>query len=369
MKPSRSLLPILAIAIVVLVSACGNAATSSPTTAPSAPAATASGSPAGGTAPTANTSSAPAGGSTPSAVSPAKTLRLAHAQTDTDPLDKAVLFMAKDLEQRSGGSLKIQDFPNNQLGQVAAQVQGVQSGSIDLTAPGNSYLSGIVPETQVLELPFLFKDYAAAHAALDGEVGTALASKFDGSGLKLLGWWELGFRDLTNSKRAVRSPSDLNGLKIRTLPSPLQLALWKAEGAQPTPIDFSELYLALSQGTVDAQENPVTIILSSKFYEVQKNLTLTHHVYTAAPLLVSQQVWTSLSDSQRSALQASAKAGTDYDRKLVESGSDDALSQLKQHGMEVVSDPDMTSFRSKAQPVYQDFRQQYGGEFLDKLLK
>ena len=376
MKGSRFFVPIVAIAIVVLVSACSGAATTASTAAKSAPAASTSAPAAGVSTPAASTNSSPAstsvpgaGGSAPAATGPAKTLRLAHGQTTTDPLDQGVLAMAKDLEQRSGGSLKIQDFPNNQLGQVAATVQGTQSGSIDLVVTGNSYYSGIVPDTQVLELPFLFKDYNTAHAALDGPVGNALAAKFDGTGLKLLGWWELGFRDLTNSKHPVKSPADLSGLKIRTLPSPIQLALWKDLGAQPTPIDFSELYLALSQGTVDAQENPVTIILSSKFYEVQKYLTLTHHVYSAAPLLVSQQTWNALSDSQRTALQAAAKAGTDYERKLVESGSDDALNQLKQHGMQVVSDPDIAAFRDKAQPVYQDFRQKYGGTYLDQLLK
>lgn len=369
MKGSRFFVPIVAIAMVLLVSACGGAATTTSTASTSAPAASTSAPAARATVPAASTSAPATGGSTSAAAGPAKTLRLAHGQTTTDPVDKAVLYMAKDLEQKSGGSLKIQDFPNNQLGQAAAQVQGGQSGSIDLVIEGNSYFSGIVPDTQVLELPFLFKDYNAAHAALDGPVGNTLAAKFDGSGLKLLGWWELGFRDLTNGKHPVKSPADLSGMRIRTLPSPIQVALWKDLGAQPTPIDFSELYLALSQGTVDAQENPVTIILSSKFYEVQKYLTLTHHVYSAAPLVVSQQTWDGLSDSQRTALQAAAKDGTDYERKLVETGSDDALNQLKQHGMQMVSNPDVAAFRAKAQPVYQDFKQQYGAALLDQLLK
>ena len=200
----------------------------------------------------------------------------------------AVDTFAREVEKRTNGRYKVQNFYAGALGAERESIEGVQLGTLDLTLTSTGPLPNFVPEVAILDIPFLFRDYAHARAVLDGPIGQEMLQKFPPKGIVALAWAENGFRHMTNSKRPVNGPDDLKGLKMRTMENPIHIQAYKQFGILPTPMAFTEVYTALQQGTVDGQENPLSVITAAKLDQVQKNLTLTGHVYSPALILMNK---------------------------------------------------------------------------------
>jgi tripartite ATP-independent transporter DctP family solute receptor len=228
-------------------------------------------------------------------------------------------------------------------------------------------VSNFVPEVGIVDIPFLFRDYDHARRVLDGPIGQEILAKFPSKGIIALAWTENGFRHLTNSRRAVVKPDDVKGLKVRTMQNPVHIQAFQSIGVQPTPMAFSELFTSLQQGVVDGQENPIPVILSSKFSQVQKHLSLTGHVYSPSLLLMSPRLWNSLAEADKTIFREAARAGSAAQRKKVNDDENAGIAQLRSEGMEVVTSVDGQAFRSAMTPVWSEFSKKYGAENIKRI--
>jgi len=224
-----------------------------------------------------------------------------------------------------------------------------------------------VPEVAILDIPFLFKDYAQARATLDGPIGQDMLKKFPAKGLVALAWGENGFRHMTNNKRPVLAPDDLKGLKMRTMENPVHMQAYKAFGIIPTPMAFTELFTALQQGTVDGQENPLSVISSAKFDQVQKYMTLTGHVYSPSLILMSKAQWDKLSAADKQAFLDAAKEAVKANRARIDDDERKAVADLKAKGMTVVEHVDKAKFQAVLGPTLIEFGKKFGQEHIDKI--
>ena len=204
-----------------------------------------------------------------------ETLKMNISVAQNSHYGVAVETFAREVEKRTNGRYKVQNFYAGALGAERESVEGVQLGTLDLTLTSTGPIPNFVPEVAILDIPFLFRDYAQARAVLDGPIGQELLQKFPPKGMVALAWAENGFRHMTNSKRPVNGPDDLRGLKMRTMENPIHIQAYKQFGILPTPMAFTEVYTALEQKAIDGQENPLNVIQANKFYEVQK-LSLIH---------------------------------------------------------------------------------------------
>lgn len=298
----------------------------------------------------------------------ATSLTFAHAHPVTDSQHLAAERFAQRLAERSDGELKIKIYPNGQLGNDQAMISGVRSGTIDLELSGNPYFSGLVSELNVLDLPFLFDTRKQAYQVLDGDIGQDLLSSMAPQQIEGLAFWEIGFRNLTNSRHAVETADDISGLTLRTTPNPAHIAAFQALGANPTPMPFSELYTALETRTVDGQENPVSLIRSANLYAIQDYLSLTAHAYTAAPLIMNKQKFDSLAPPLQTLIKEEAQEAARYQRQLNHDNEQGDLAFLEEQGMQVVRDPDTASMRAKvAKPVRAEFTEKHGSELLNRI--
>ena len=291
----------------------------------------------------------------------ATTLRLGHVVADNSSLDKGLDYFAKLVSDKSGGELKIQVFPNSSLGDNTAMMEQLQFGSLDMMAPSVAALSGFTPSTAIFDLPYLFKNEAAAEEVLDGPLGDNVGKALEPQGFYLLGWMTQSWRHLTCNKE-VTKPADVAGIKIRTMDSKYHMAHFNTLGASAIPMAMSELYTALQQGTIDAQENPYTNIVNSRFYEVQKYVVETGHIYDACPLIISTITWKRLDDNQKKIIQEAAAEAVNWERAEVK--KDDAVfrEQVKKSGTTVIvlTPEQRAEFRKAAQPVYDDFVKEQG---------
>jgi tripartite ATP-independent transporter DctP family solute receptor len=224
-----------------------------------------------------------------------------------------------------------------------------------------------VPEVAILDIPFLFRDYAHARAVLDGPIGQDLLTKFDAKGIKALAWGENGFRHMTNNKHPVNTPDDLKGLKMRTMENPIHIEAYRQFGILPTPMAFTEVFTALQQGTVDGQENPLSVITAAKLEQVQKYLSLTGHVYSPALILMSKAQWDKLSPADKQAFAEAAKEAVKVNRARIDDDEKRAVGDLRAKGMAVVDTLDKTKFQTALTPVYNDFSKRFGQETIDKI--
>lgn len=298
----------------------------------------------------------------------AKRLRLAHPHPASDSFQKAALIFAERVKAETNGEFEIQAFPNGALGSDQQFISAVRGGSVDFCMTGNPFFTGMAPKLNVLDLPFLFKDRAHVSRVVDGPIGDTLRAELEGSDLKAIATWDIGWRNLTNSRRPVSTPDDITGLKIRTTPNPAHLKAFQLFGAVPTPMAFTELFTALETGTVDGQENPVTLILNSRFYEVQRYLSLTKHAYTSAPLCMNNTKFAAYpQDVQEMFIRLAKEVGA-IQRQMNEDAEGSSLEQLKEHGVEVVEQPDHAAFASLVtEPVQKEFVDQYGSDILDQI--
>ena len=255
-----------------------------------------------------------------------------------------------------------QHFPSSALGGEREMIEAVQLGTQDLTNVSTGALGNFVPETKIVDIPFLFRDYDHARKVMDGPIGQDILKKMPAKGLIGLAWTENGFRHMTNNKRPINTAADAAGLKVRTMENKVHMEGYKSFGLLPTPMAFPELFSALQQGTVDGQENPIPVILSSKFSQVQKHLSLTGHVYSPAVLLLSARVWDKLSDADKKVFVDAAKTASVAQRKRVNDDEANGIAQLKKDGMQVVEKVDGESFRKAVVPAYANFAKEFGAD-------
>ena len=271
------------------------------------------------------------------------------------------------LERLSDGEFTVSDHPSGSLGGERAMIEGLQIGTVDVVITSTGPLGNFVPETYVLDLPFLFTSYEQARCVLDGEIGQELLDKMGEHDLVGLSWSENGFRHITNSQRAIAAPEDVSGLKIRTMENRIHQQAFEGLGASPTPMAMPELFTALQQGTVDGQENPIAVIVAANLYEVQDQLSLTGHVYSPAILLGSPVLLDGLSDEEREWFDEAAQAATDATRAEVSRLEEEGVAFLQEHGMTVTDSIDPAPFQEAVEDVYARFIEQYGDEMLERI--
>ncbi len=304
-----------------------------------------------------------------------RVIKFGHLNNADHPVSLGVKRFAELLATKSGGKLKVQEFPASQLGNELQQQSALQGGVQEMSAPATTSLAGIVKEFGLIDFPFSVGSYAQADALLDGPFGQALLAKLPEKGLVSLGYWDLGFRNVTNSKRPITRPEDLDGLKLRVIPNPVFLETFKAFKANPVPMAFAELYGALEAKAVDGQENPFAVILSNKFYEVNKYVSATNHVYAANILLVSKRFWDRLSPVEQKLMHDAAYESRAYQRQTSRAAAGKAVAELQAKGMlyNELSAAEQARMREVAAPVADKFSASYDPAtvklYLDELAK
>ena len=295
------------------------------------------------------------------------TLKLGYSLAPTSHYGVGATAMADTLAELSGGEMTIEQFPANALGGEREMVEGLQIGTVDLVITSTGPVGNFVPATLITDIPFLFRDYDHAHAVLDGPIGQEILDQFPDHGLAALAWGENGFRNLTNDVRAVRTPQDAEGLKVRTMENQVHMQAFETLGVLPTPMAFPELFTALQQGTVDGQENPIGVILSADFAQVQGHLSLTNHVYSPALILASPLIYDGLTEEQQGWMREAAAAGAQAMRAKVREDADNGVATLKEQGMEVVEDVDRAAFEEALAPAYEAFAEEFGQDKIDAI--
>ena len=290
-----------------------------------------------------------------------RTIRFGHLNNPDHPISAGVKKFAELMAAKSGGKHTVREFPSNQLGNEMQQQSALQGGTQEMTAPAPTSLAGIVKEFGLLDLPFIVANSQQADALTDGPVGKMLFAKLPDKGLVGLAFWDLGFRNVTNSKRPITKPEDLEGIKLRVIPNPVFLETFKTFKANPLPMPFSDLYSALDTRAVDGQENPFAVILSNKFFEVQKFLSTTNHVYTANTILISKKFWDRLSPVEQKLVQDAALEARDYQRKISRDAAQKAIGELRAKGMQVNEVPpaELGRMRQMVRPVHDKFMAEY----------
>jgi tripartite ATP-independent transporter DctP family solute receptor len=296
-----------------------------------------------------------------------ETLKMNISVSQNSHYGVAVDTFAKEVEKRTNGRYKVQNFYSGALGAERESIEAVQLGTLDLTMTSTGPVPNFVPEVAILDIPFLFRDYAHARATLDGPIGQEMLNKFPAKGIVALAWGENGFRHMTNSKRSVVVPDDLKGLKMRTMENPVHIQAYKQFGIIPTPMAFTEVFTALQQGTVDGQENPLSVISAAKFDQVQKYITLTGHVYSPALILMNKAKWDKLSAADRQAFSEAAKEAVKANRARIDEDERRVVAELKAHGMTVVEVVDKAKFQAVLQPTFVEFGKKFGQENIDRI--
>lgn len=290
-----------------------------------------------------------------------RTLKFSFGQPKAHPMGQGIQKFADLVAQKSGNKIKVSLYPNAVLGGDNQNISGARGGTIDMTTTVTGGLVTIVKEFSIFDFPFLFNNEQEAFDIADGPIGKKLLAKLPEQGLVGLGIWDLGFRNLTNGRRPVVKVEDIKGLKLRTVQVPIYLDVFNTLGANAVPLAFPELYSALEQRAVDGQENPLALIETNKFYEVQKYLTLTRHVYSGMPILMSKKIWDSLSETERKIIQESVTEATTEQRRISLTRNAQSLQELRKT-MEVSEMPasELTIMRQKVQPVIEKYTKEVG---------
>ena len=297
----------------------------------------------------------------PASAQQERVIRFGHLNNADHPVSFGVKRFGEILATKSGGKMKVMEFPASQLGNEMQQQSALQGGVQQMSAPATTSLAGIVKEFGLVDFPFAVANYAQADALLDGPLGQALIAKLPEKGLVALGYWDLGFRNVTNSKRAITKPEDFDGLKLRVIPNPVFLDTFKAFKANPVPMPFAELYGALEAKAVYGQENPFAVILSNKFYEVQKYVSATNHVYAANIVLVSKKFWDQLTPAEQKMMNEAANESRAYQRQVSRAAAQKAVGELQAKGLQYneVSPAEQTRMQQIAKPVIDRFAATY----------
>jgi tripartite ATP-independent transporter DctP family solute receptor len=294
-------------------------------------------------------------------------LKIGYATSQTSHYGVGSTVFCDDIEKGTQGRYKCQQFPNSALGGEREMIEAVQLGTLDVVNTSTGPVGNFVPEVKIVDIPFLFRDYDHARKVMDGPIGQDILTKFPSKGLVALSWTENGFRHMTNNKRPIVKPDDAAGLKMRTMENKVHMDGYRAFGIQPTPMAFPEVFGALQQGTVDGQENPIPVILASKFSQVQKYLSLTGHVYSPALLITSPRVMNKLSDADKKVFYDAAKHATVEQRKKVNEDEANGIAQLEKEGMTVVRRVDGAAFRNALRDPYVNYSKEFGADNIRKI--
>jgi len=298
-----------------------------------------------------------------------RTIKFATQNPKGHPLVSGMEKFKEIVEAKSGGKLKVNLFPGGTLGSDQANVSALQGDTLEMVTMNSGILANQVKEFAIWDFPFMFTNAKEADAIMDGPFGQKMHAKLEAKGLIGLAYYELGFRQITNSKRPITKLEDLEGLKLRVIPNPINVDWVKALGANPTPLPFPEVYGAMEQRAIDGQENPVSVINVNKFYEVQKNLVLSNHQYNPQSVLISKKFWDSLNADQKKVISDAAKESAKYQRDVNRGQVAGALDNLKKNGMQVteLSAAELVKFRDKLRSVTAKYAVQVGQDTVQDL--
>jgi len=282
-----------------------------------------------------------------------KTIKFANQNAVGHPIIQGMEKFKEIVEKNSGGKIKVNVFPGGALGSDQANVLALQGGTLEMASMNSGIFASQVREFSVFDFPFMFASGQEADQVVDGAFGKKMHARLEDKGLVGLGYYELGFRNLTNGRRAINKVSDIEGLKLRVIPNPINVDWVKALGANPTPLPFPELYVALEQKAVDGQENPVATIHAAKFFEVQKHLTLTGHQYNPQSIVISKKFWDTLNAAEKKILSDAASESSKFQRAQARAQEATLLDNLKKAGMLVTTLPatEVAILRDKMKPV------------------
>jgi len=299
------------------------------------------------------------------------TVKISHEATEDMTKHQMFLKFKDLLETGSNGKFTVEIYPNAQLAGDVEAVESTQAGDITIAAPSTGILSNFSTALQVFDLPFIFKDTNSAYEVFDGPVGTELLKDLENSGLVGLGFSENGWRQLTTAKGPITSPDQMKGVKLRTMKVPIHLSFWEDIGANPTPMAFTEVFTALSQGVIDGEENPLQIIHSMKFYEPNKYITMTGHIFDPEPIVISKKFFDGLSADDQQLFRDAAKQSIDYQRELNKDLDSELRKKLTELGA-VITDltPEQrTPWMEKVRPTYEEYVDKIGREKVLKVLE
>lgn len=321
----------------------------------------------GGDATPAPEAPATGGDTTTEAPAEVKTMRAGIGLNDQHPQFKGLERFKEIVEEKTNGEIVVELYHSGQLGDDRTMIEALQLGSQEITVPSTAVIANFVPEFSVFDIPFLFPNEQVADAVLGGEVGESLLDKLAPQNLVGLGYWENGFRDLTNSKRAVATIEDFKGLKIRTMENNLHLEAFRALGANPTPMAFTELFAAMQQGTVDGQENPYATIYLQKFFEVQSHVSDTHHIYSPWAFLVSKPFFDGLTPEQQEIVTEAAYEAGAFQRQMNRDAAAEYLANLQAEGMTFteITPEARQEMVDAVKPVVDQFADQIGKDIID----
>lgn len=299
----------------------------------------------------------------------AQEIKIGYALAEESHYGAGAKAFEESLKNSLGDQFTFRHFPSSGLGGEREVLEGLQLGTVEMTIASDGTLSNFVPEVGVLGIPFLLRDKDHARAVLDGEIGDEMLAKFENAGLHALAWGEQGFRHITSNRGPIETPADLEGLKIRTMENPVHIEAFRALGAAPTPMAWPEVIGALQQGAIDGQENPLSVIVSAKLNEVQKNLTLDGHVYSSTIILVSPSLWGNLDDEQKAAFEKAADDAVVAMRAYVDEVDASGVAQMQEAGMTVneLSAEQKAAFREALAERYKAYEAQFGKELMDRI--
>ena len=298
----------------------------------------------------------------------ARTLKFAFSLAADHPLGQGAQKFADLVAEKSGGKMKVSIYANAVLGGDPQNLSAVRGGTLDFTSMATGLLAGIDKRFMVFDLPFLFNDAREAYAVSDGPVGKRLLDGLADHGLVGLGIWDLGFRNMTNSRRPITGVQDFQGLKIRVIAAPVYIEMFKTLGANPVPMTFGEVYGALESKAIDGQDNPVGVIQSAKFAEVQKYLSLTRHIYTGMPFLMSKKTWDGMSPAERQIILDAANEAKQQERKISQAKEAVAIDDLRK--LMQVNEPApqaVDGLRQAVKPVVDKFAGEIGTDVMQQL--
>ena len=294
-------------------------------------------------------------------------IKVGHGANEQYHMHRALLKFEELVEERSGGDFDVQIFPSSQMGPDREMIEGVQTGVLEMAVSPSSFFAGWDPAFAVIELPYMYPSKEVALDVLNGDAGDEMLARLANQGLVGLGWMENGLRHITNNVRPIKTPEDLQGIKLRTMKVPAHVDTFKALGANPTPMNFGEVYSALQQGVIDGQENPVALIDSQRFYEVQKHVSLTGHVFTVYIPVVGEWFWSGLTEDQQSLLREAMTDAAAYQQELVNAEEAGQLQKIRDAGVNVV-ELDAAArqvFSDQTQEVRATYREEVGAEVFD----
>ena len=299
-----------------------------------------------------------------------RTIRWGHLNNTDHPVSFGVQKFAQILAAKSGGKMKVREFPASQLGNEMQMQSAARGGTQEIVSASTASLASVVKDFGLLDLPFIVANFAQGEALVGGPFGKSLLSKLPEKDLIGLGYWTLGFRNVTNSQRPIARLEDFQGLKLRVLPSPVYVETFKAFKANPVPMNFAELYSALETRTVDGQENPYSVTYSNKFYEVQKYVSSTNHTNSYNIIVVSKKFWDKLSPTEQRLLREAYEESREYQKQQTQLAVDKSLAGLKEKSMAFtdITPAELGRMREATKPVMEKFLGEYDPETV-KLFK